>query len=117
MITSYYPKPPADPANDPAPPMKADTPIWRHIRITNVTATDSPHSGLILGLAEAPVEDIVLTKVHISAAKGMQIVHAKGIRFVDWSITVETRPAIKVSDGEVAGLNLESGHSTSGKPE
>jgi polygalacturonase len=109
LISSFYPRPPKNPAADPAQPMQADTPIWRHIQITNLTSTDSPTAGQIIGLAESPVEDVVLTRVHISAVKGMQIIHAKGVRFVDSSIDVQEKPAIKLSDAEVSGMTLENG--------
>ncbi len=110
LITSYYPRIPDDPASDPAQELGSLTPIWRHIQITNLTATDSPSAGEIIGLAEAPVEDVVLTDVHISAAKGLRIVNARGIHFVNSSISAQSGPAITAGNAEVTGLNLVSGH-------
>ena len=76
---------------------------------TAPAATDSPMAGEIFGLLEAPVEDVVLTKVHIAAEKGMRIINAKGIRFVDCSIDVKSAPAIEASNAEVAGISLSTG--------
>jgi polygalacturonase len=104
LITSYYPKIPKDPGADPAQPVTGKTPIWRHIRINNVTSQNSPVAGRIIGLPEMLVEDVVLTNVHISADKGFEIVHAKGIRFENSSITAAQGPAIEKSDAEVSGL-------------
>jgi polygalacturonase len=110
VITSFYPKKIDDPANDPAQKLDEKTPIWRHIKINNVTSTNSPSAGMILGLAESPVEDVVLTNVHITAEKGLQIVHARGIQFVDSSINVQNAPAIDASDAQVTGLDPGAGH-------
>jgi polygalacturonase len=110
VITSFYPEKIKDPANDPPQELNETTPIWRHIRINNVTATNCASAGMILGLAEAPVEDVVLTNVHITADAGLQIVHAQGIRFVDSSITTQRPPAISGSDSEISGIDRASGH-------
>jgi polygalacturonase len=108
-INSFYPLKLKDYASDPPQPMSTDTPVWQHIQIRNITATDSPSAGQIVGLAESPVSDVVMTNVHISSAKGMQIIHAKGIRFVSSSITATTSPAIVTHDAEVSGLDLQTG--------
>ena len=104
FITSYYPKAPADPAQDPAQPVDSRTPIWRHIRIRNMTSTGSPTAGIILGLPEMPVSDVELTNVRITADKGITITHARGIRFVNSQITVRTGTALLAQDADVTGL-------------
>ena len=50
------------------------------------------------------MSDVVMTNVSISAEKGMQIVNARGIRFVDSTITVSSGPALKLHKAEVSGL-------------
>ena len=37
---------------------------------------NSPWAGVIVGLPESPVEDIVLKNVNIQATKGLQIAYA-----------------------------------------
>src|SRR5439155_23035349 len=83
LITSYYPKIPADAQDDAAQVVAATTPIWRNIRISRLRSEGSPVAGQIIGLPEMPVENIELTDVKISAQKGMQIVNAKKIQFND----------------------------------
>ena len=95
-ISSYYPRVPDDPATDPAQPVAATTPIWRHIRIQDLTVTDSPEAGRIIGLAEAPVEDIEFINVRIAAAKGMQVVHTRGIRFIRSDVLIRKAPSIRL---------------------
>jgi polygalacturonase len=104
LITAYYPTIPADVATDPAQPVDARTPIWKDIVIKNVTITDSPEAGRILGLAEMHVENVRLENVRISAKKGMRIVNADGIHFVDSSIVAESGPATIVQNAKVEGL-------------
>ena len=93
-ITSYYPKPPADPAADPAQPVTVKTPVWRNIRISHLTSTGSPEAGRIIGLPEMPVTDLTLTDVHLSAKKGLTIIAATGVRLVGSSITVTAGPPL-----------------------
>ena len=105
LITSYYPRIPKDPAADPAQPVRKLTPFWRHIRINRVTAAGSDTAGQIIGLPEAPVSDVVLSDVHISARKGMQIVHARGVRFINSEITAASGPPFILADADVTGID------------
>lgn len=107
LITSYYPKIPADVLNVAPEPVKATTPIWRHIRINNVTGEGGQVAGQILGLPEMPVSDVVMTNVKISAEKGMQIVHARGIKFVNSQVTAASGPTVMAQDAEVEGLDVK----------
>ena len=104
LITSYYPKIPADVENDSAQPMAATTPIWRNIRISNLTSQASPIAGQIIGLPEMPVENVVLTNVKISAAKGMQIVNARAIKFESCQIDVRDGKPLITHNADVIGM-------------
>lgn len=105
LITSYYPHIPKNPEDDPKQKVTSTTPIWRHIHITNVKSTDSPVAGQIIGLPEMPVEDVVLTNVDLSADKGMQIVHAKGLQFINSKIASKIGPNIISNDAEIQGMD------------
>ena len=96
-ITSYYPEngTPKSAADDPAKPVNATTPIWRNIRIRNVTSTDSPFAGRIIGLAEMPVSDVELDNVKISRSKGFDLWNVDNIRFVNSTITSKDAPAVE----------------------
>lgn len=75
IISEYYPKvfPPADEAPQPVGRL---TPHFHDIAIENVTATGVENAGAIAGLPEAPVENVVLNHVKISAVKGLTIAYA-----------------------------------------
>jgi polygalacturonase len=103
LITSYYPKIPVHPAQDLAQPVIDTTPQWRHIRISDVTSTQTLIAGQIIGLPEMPIEDVVLTKVYISATQPIEIAHAKAIHFIDCDISATMGKPIIV-DAEVEGL-------------
>jgi len=104
LITSYYPSIPASPKDDPAAPAGADTPVWRNIRIRNVTATGSTQAGRIIGLPEMHVSDVVMENVQIEAKKGMEIVNADGVKFVNSKVTAASGPALTASHADVTGL-------------
>ena len=116
LITSYYADSspgvtPTDPATDAAQPVSDTTPIWRHIRIRNVSAVGGTVAGEVYGLPEMPVSDVTLTDVNVAGHAGMKIIHARGIRFVRSHVSAETGAPVALVDAQVTGLDV-SGRST-----
>lgn len=105
-IIDYYPErnAPKDPATEKIETVNDKTPINKNIIIRNVTATDSPNAGQIWGLPEAPITDVTLQNVNISAKKGLVINYAKGIRFINSKINSEDGKPLKSFSAEVTGL-------------
>src|SRR6202034_1059944 len=103
LITSYYPRIPAHPDKDPAHAVTDLTPMVRRIRISDVTSTDGLITGQIVGLPEMPLEDIVLTRVRISARKPMEIFHANDVQFVNCQIASAVGSPV-IIDSTVEGL-------------
>lgn len=106
FITSYYPRVPKDVETEAAQAITPLTPIWRHIRIQDVTVTDSPEGGRIIGLPEIPVEDIQLNRVTIRAEKGLTVINARQIRFVESTVTVQKGPKLIATHARVEGLEV-----------
>ncbi len=105
-IIDYYPErtAPKDPATEKPEPVTDRTPINRHIIIRNLTATNCPTAGTIRGLPEMPIEDVMLTNVHLSAEKGLTIIRARGVRFENCSIVAARGPKVISYDAEISGL-------------
>jgi polygalacturonase len=93
------------PTNDLAQAVTATTPIFRHIHISNLTAYSVKDAGLIIGLPESTVDDVVFKDVHIYAETGLSIANAKGVQFIDSTITVKEGTPDNVYNAEVAGLS------------
>ncbi len=75
LISEYYPK--ALPEGEvKAEPVQRLTPHFHNITIENVKSVNSAWAGVIVGLPEAPVKDLVMKNVDIQAKKGMQIAYA-----------------------------------------
>jgi polygalacturonase len=75
LISEYYPK--ALPEGEvAAEPVQRLTPFFHKITIENVKSVNSPWAGVIVGLPESPVKDVVLKNVDIQATKGLQIAYA-----------------------------------------
>jgi polygalacturonase len=75
IISEYYPK--ILPSEDVTPqPITRLTPHFHDITIENVTATGSISAGAIVGLPEAPIANVVLRNVHLSAQRGLTIAYA-----------------------------------------
>jgi polygalacturonase len=73
----------------PTAPMGERTPVFENISFINITATASKgqRAGLIWGLPESPVANVLLENVNITADKPMGIYTAKGVRLVNCKIT------------------------------
>jgi polygalacturonase len=75
LISEYYPK--ALPEGEvAAEPVQRLTPHFHDITIENLKSTNSDWAGVIIGLPEAPVKNVVMKNVSIEAKKGMQIAFA-----------------------------------------
>jgi polygalacturonase len=76
LISEYYPK--VMPPQDEAPqPVGRLTPHFHDITLENVTATGSKTAGVIVGLPESPIKNVVLNNVKLSAEEGLTIGNAE----------------------------------------
>ncbi len=95
LISEYYPK--AMPEGDvKAEPVQRLTPFFHNITIENVKSVNSPWAGVIVGLPESPVKDVVLKNVNIQATKGLQIAYAE-VAATDLKITATDGQNITVA--------------------
>ncbi len=98
LITAYYPK---IPTNDPAQPVTATTPIFRGIRISNMTAASPESGGFIVGLPECDVTNVVLENVTLHAPVGLTIRNAKGVELKNTKIEVQRGEAVMQENADV----------------
>ncbi len=75
IISEYYPKV-LPPEGEAARPVGRLTPRFHDITLENVKATGSQTAGVIVGLPESPVRNVILNNVSISAVKGLTISYA-----------------------------------------
>ena len=100
-ITAYYPKIPAEDTTD---PVTSTTPVYRNIHIKNLTATSPKYAGFIVGRPGAPVTNVTLENVHITAPKGLTIRNAQ-VTLKNVTIDVEKGPPfILENNANVIGL-------------
>ena len=79
-------------------------PVYRNIRVTNLKATCQKSAGMILGLPESCITNVIFENVQISAVTGLTIRNAKGIVFKNSSVTVKKGAAFTAENAEVEGL-------------
>jgi polygalacturonase len=79
-------------------------PVYRNIRVTNLKAVCQKSAGVILGLPESCISNVVFENVRISADSGLTIRNAKGIQFKDSSVTVKSGAAFTAENADVEGL-------------
>lgn len=73
-ITEYYT---GMVKGDTGQPVTEHTPKFHDITIENVTATGAKRAGVIMGLPESPVKNLVMKNVSISAVTGMTVSNAQ----------------------------------------
>lgn len=77
------------PESDIKQPVTETTPIYRNIRISNLTATCQNSAGIIEGLPESLITNITLENVHISAETGLTISNATDVKLQN--VKIETK--------------------------
>ena len=75
----------------PAAPVAERTPIYRNFTFENITATaqSGKRAGLIWGLPEAPIENVVLKNVNITADRPFGVFFAKNIQMQNCSFIIQ----------------------------
>jgi polygalacturonase len=105
-IAAYYQQSTRDkfPKDDKAQPITETTPFFRNITIRNITGSSTGPAGLIVGLPEAPVENLVIENVTIHGKEGLTIANAKGVRLKNVKVTAKYGEPVIVHNAEVEGL-------------
>lgn len=80
------------------------TPVFRNIYISNLTATCPKSAGVITGLPESKISNVVLENVHISSSTGLTIKNASGVQFKDVQITTRQGPPVITENAQVEGM-------------
>ena len=92
------------PLDDKGQAITETTPFYRNIRIANITATSTRNAGLIVGLPEALVTNVVMENVRITAQTGFTIANATGIELKNVKIEVAKGNPFQVHNAKVDGL-------------
>jgi polygalacturonase len=95
LISEYYPKMMPE-GEVKAEPVQRLTPFFHNITIENVKSVNSPWAGVIVGLPESPVKDVVMKNVDIQATKGLQIAYAE-VTASDLKVTATDGQSITVA--------------------
>jgi len=92
------------PKDDAGEAVTDTTPIFRNIRISNVKAASTKNAGLIVGLPESLVTNIVLENVEITAVTGLSIANAAGVQLKNVKVTANKGEPFMLHNAKVDGL-------------
>lgn len=93
------------PEHDTAQPINETTPIFRNICVSNLTATCQRSAGVIIGLPESEISNVVLENVSITAAtSGLTVKNAKQVQFKKVTVINKEGPPFIVDNAQVEGL-------------
>jgi DNA sulfur modification protein DndE len=83
-------------------------PIFRNIRIRNVTCKDAATAARMVGLPDAPLRDFILQNITIASEEGLYCASANGIHLLDVRVTPRIGPVLALKDSRdvvIDGLN------------
>ena len=83
-------------------------PVFRDIRVTNLKATSQKSAGLIQGLPENCISNVVFENVRISSPKGLTIRNARDIRFINSSILAADGVPVISDNAQIDGLGTST---------
>ena len=87
-----------------APSAGEKTPVYRNLRVSTLKATCQKAAGVILGLPESCISNVVFENVQISAHSGLAIRNAKGVQFKNSSVLAADGAAFSAENAQVEGL-------------
>lgn len=93
----------APPQEDTGKPVTGSTPVFRDIRINHLTARCQLGAGIIIGLPESKITDVIFNDASILAASGFTIKNAADIQFKRSQITVAAGEPFILQNAEVKG--------------
>jgi polygalacturonase len=96
------------PAADAVPATGDKLPLYRNIRVSNLKATSLKSAGMILGMPDNCISNVVFDNVQIFAPKGLTIRNAKGIQFTNSKISAVAGASVILENAEVNGLTQEN---------
>ncbi|MGA2242984.1 MAG: glycoside hydrolase family 28 protein [Verrucomicrobiota bacterium] len=95
---------PAGAGTNSAPAIAGNTPVYRNIHFSNLKATCPKVAGIITGLPESMISNVVFENVQISAAKSFEIRNAQGIQLKNVTVSVKEGPPFATENAQVEGL-------------
>ena len=97
------------PEHDAPQPVQETTPVFRNIHVRNLTATSQSSAGIMIGLPESPISNVVLENVNIQAATtGLSIRNARDLRFRQVTVVNGQGPPFVLENAQVDGLKADS---------
>jgi polygalacturonase len=110
-ISSWYPAnpDPSNPTTVSGGTVNSTTPIWKHIKIQNLTVSGSANGGTLYGLPEEYVSDVTFNNVKISATTGMRLYYCSSMVFSNGSsVSVSSGNPVTIYDATVTGITTHT---------
>jgi hypothetical protein len=86
-------------------PSNSRPPVFRNITVRNIVGEGAPMAVLMRGLADAPVEDILLEDLTLSTTRGIVLDHARGVTLRRCHVTVTEGAVLDLQN--VSALKIE----------
>src|SRR5207249_1617857 len=87
-----------DYGSDPHQASNAKPPLFRNIRIKNVTGNGAPTGILITGLEDSPIQDIQFENITVTSTKGIVASNVKDLSFIGIKVTPSKGPVYDLTN-------------------
>ena len=93
MLNLFY-------SNVPAEPLSERTPIFRNIHISNMTGSNVHTACRLLGIEEAPINNLTFSNINIDAENGFAIDKTENITFNNVQVNTKNGSPFQISDSK-----------------
>ena len=93
------------PTDDKPQPVNETTPAFRNIIIRNVVGDSTVEVGLIVGLPESLVENVLMENVTLAGKEGLTIANARNVTLKNVKITADKGSPFILHNAKVSGLH------------
>jgi polygalacturonase len=80
-----------------AAPVTVETPVFRNIHLSNITAVNVEKAAEIRGLPESPVQDFSITNSSFNAGQGFEVRYAKQLRLENIIVNTQEGSSLEIS--------------------
>jgi hypothetical protein len=82
----------------------SDVPQVSGMTVDQLTATGAKAAGSLVGLAAAPIQNLTLSKLTISAKTGLVLQNATGVVLSNYTITTTSGPPVLATNAQGTGF-------------
>ncbi|MFI0429266.1 glycoside hydrolase family 28 protein [Mariniflexile sp. HMF6888] len=86
-------------------PVTIETPFFKNIQLSNITAVNVENALIVKGLPEAPVEGLSIVNSNFTSKNGFQTSFIENAKFIDVTVNCENGNPLTIDNGETVDID------------